>query len=74
MAKAAQVEDGPEQPREPTLREIRATLMRLHREIDNHGPETRTGVEFARAYDHLAFVVDAFLFDVDDNADDGGRE
>ena len=63
----------PDEPRDPTLREMRATLQGLHYEIDNHGSDSQTGRLASRAYDHMAWLLDAYMFDVDDTADDGGR-
>ncbi|MFL5312249.1 MAG: hypothetical protein ACJ79H_17590 [Myxococcales bacterium] len=60
-------------PTDPTLRELRATLGRLWHEIDNHGRDTELGRVFKRTYDQMAFLLDAYLFDVDPDADDGGR-
>lgn len=59
--------------RDPTLREMRATLSRLHGEATNQGRDTDVGKMFVRAYEHMAWLLDAFLFDTDDWLDDGGR-
>lgn len=57
----------------PTVREMRATLTRLYHEIENVGRGTQSGKLFERAYDHMAWLLDAYLFDVDSWQDDGGR-
>lgn len=59
-------------PRDPTLREMRATLSRLWWEAQNVGSKDTTAL-LVRAYDHMAYLLDAYLFDTDDSADDGGR-
>ena len=58
----------------PTLRELRATLSLLYMEVDNVGAKSQIGQLCSRAYDHMVWLLDAYLFDVDDSADDGGRE
>ena len=63
----------PAAPRDPTVREMRATLARLYSEVDNHGRSTQTGAMFQRAYDHMAWLLDSYLFDTDTWANDGGR-
>lgn len=60
-------------PRDPTLREIRATLERLHTQIANYGEESEIGRLSDRAHGHLAWLLDAYLFDTDPYQDDGGR-
>lgn len=62
-----------EAPRDPTLREAKATLTRLHQEIFNYGEGTEIGRLCSRAYDHMAWLLDAYLFDTDTYQDDGGR-
>ena len=62
-----------ETPRDPTLREMRATLQMLWHEADNVGRERQSGKLLVRAYNHLAWLLDSYLFDTDEWADDGGR-
>lgn len=57
----------------PTLREIKATLTTLFHEIYNYGPDSQIGRECARAYEHMSWLLDAYLFDTDPYQDDGGR-
>lgn len=60
-------------PPDPTIREMKATLTRLDAEIDNYGAGSDTGRLAKRTYDHLAWLLDAYLFDTDSFQDDGGR-
>ena len=58
--------------RDPTLRQMRATLSRLWSEIENTGSKDQRAF-MRRTYDHMAWLLDSYLFDTDEWADDGGR-
>lgn len=66
-------EQRPQLTRSPTIREMRATMVRLLSEANNHGVETEIGRLLLRARQQMWLLLDAFLFDEDDWDDDGGR-